>query len=189
MRLLRTVSLSIVLCPIALAAQNGGVSFGVAGTTPGVQGGGASGSPALAAQPPAGLCPVSLRAQHKADGGMEQVDSARVLGVGQWLHLVLADRNTSVPSSARVTVHGYSNKARVTQAGSGSRTDAAKTITVKLAAQPDRSAAGDLWAPGMTAVTRIDLNSLSYADGTAQAFTAQQACHVAPDPFMLVAGR
>jgi hypothetical protein len=88
-----------------------------------------------------------------------------------------------------VTVHGFSNKARVTQAGSGDGADTMKTLTVTFKALEDKSSAGELWAPGMTAVTRIDLGSVTYADGTVRTFTAQQACRVVPDSFMLVAGR
>jgi hypothetical protein len=137
---------------------------------------------------PAGSCPVSLHAQHKADGAMMQAGIAHAVGIGQLLHLVLEDSSGAI-AKATVTIHGYSNKARIAKTSGNGVYDVESTVTVDFSSVSPHAAAGDAWAAGMTAVTRLDLNSVSYADGTTQAFTAQQACHVAPDPFMLVAAR
>ena len=169
----QTVWLAVALSPVAMAAQSAGPSQATV----------------LTISPAATGCPVSLRAQHKADGSMVQVDNTHPRGIGQWLHLVLEDRSASPPAKATVTVHGYSDKARITQAAGGDGADAVKTLTVTFAPLDDRSVAGDLWAPGMTAVTRIDLDSVTYADGTMSSFAARQGCNVTPDPFMLVADR
>ena len=171
MKLSATVGFAILIGPIALAAQNG--------AQPTV----------LTFSPPVAGCPVSLRAQHKADGGMVQVSNGHPRGTGQWLHLVLGDTGSNSIVKATVTVHGYSNKARITQAGTEDGADAARTATVTLSALQDHTVAGDVWAPGMTAVTQIDLDAVTYADGSMASFTGRQACRVAPDPFMLVAVR
>lgn len=167
-------------------------SFGVAST---VTLNGPSQSTALQSSPPAGLaCPVSLRAQHLADGSTIKVRDGHPdhpAGVGQWLHLTLANPDSRGIVKARVTVRGYSNRAHVTEAwisGQGSA-DAIRTFTVALAAQSDGAVAGDLWAPGMTAVQTVELGSVTYADGETLNFSGNGTCRVAPDPFMLVAGR
>jgi len=185
MRFSAMAGFALFVAPLALAAQSSGTTSDVFG--PLLE----RNQQQMAAmqQLLTALCPVSFQAQHKADGSMVQVGNAHPRGLGQWLHLVL--RDTRPLAKATVTVYGYTNKARMTQAGTvgGNRGDAVRTMTVTFAAQPDGTAAGELWAPGMTAVLRIDLDSVRYADGAARSFTDQQTCHVVPDPFMLVAGR
>lgn len=176
--------LALAFGSISLAAQQR--SFGVAGAA----------STDVAAAPaaqPSG-CPVSMRAQHLADGGMVKTRTGRFAGVGQRLHLALAETRSGPIEAATITIHGYSNKARITQALSNrDGSDAARTMAIQLSAEPSGAAAGaaagDLWVPGMTAVQTIDLNSVTYANGSVRVFTAQQACRVEPDPLMLIAGR
>ena len=139
-------------------------------------------------------CPVSLRAQHGATGGMLQADKGRPKGLAQLLHLTLVNPNSHHIASARVRVHGLSGKARVTQTlsgrgNSGQAPDIDRTLAVQFSSAPGNIAVGDLWVPGMTAVLTIDLNSVTFEDGSTQSFTARDACHVAPDLKMLIADR
>jgi hypothetical protein len=154
------------------------------------QGAGPLQTTVLTLSPPALGCPVSLRAQHLADGSMVRVGNSHPAGVGQWLHLTLADHGSSQIVKATVAIYGLSNKARITQTAAGSDfSDVVRTTTVQFSAASPGSVAGDVRVPGMTAIQRIDLDSVAYADGTVQSFAAEQACHVTPDPLMLVAGR
>ena len=135
-------------------------------------------------------CPVSLRAQHGATGGMVQADKSRPKGLAQLLHLTLIDPDSRQIVSARVRVHGVSGKGRVTQALSNPDSgdpDSVRNLVVQFSSAPGKTATGDLWVPDMTAVLRIDLNSLTYSDGSSRSFTAQETCHVAPDLKMLIA--
>jgi hypothetical protein len=182
--------------PMALAAQNAvprPQGLGVAGT---------AGQPnqltALRLAPPAMGCPVSLRAQHLADFGMVRTGNTHREGVGQRLHMALTDNRASKIVRATVTVHGYSNKARLTESAMGSGgSDAALTVTVPFysappgapSGSPSELAAGDVWVAGMTAVATVDLDSVTYADGSVWKFAGQAACRFTPDPLMLVAGR
>jgi hypothetical protein len=135
-------------------------------------------------------CPVSLHAQHLADGMMVRTGSTHPQGLGQWLHLALAGYRSSQAVKATVTVHGFSGKARITEAAGGDgSSDAKRTMTMPLSAESGQSVAGDLWVPGMTAVQTIDLDSVAYADGSVWNFTGQESCRVVPDPLMLIAGR
>jgi len=203
---LTTVCLAVAFGPIAVAAQSSGTSIGVAGTifrtasgshssgtmVTGLHSVGNSSpqSAALTTHQPASTCPVSLSAQHKADGSLVRTGNAHPKGLGQWLHLALANTGSPKITAATVTVHGFSNKARVTEtAGESSGSDAVMAMTVPLTTVSPRSAAGDVWVAGMTAVTRIDLDSVSFEDGQTRLFTSQDQCSVAPDPFMLIAGR
>ncbi|MGA7342181.1 MAG: hypothetical protein WBE72_04750 [Terracidiphilus sp.] len=149
----------------------------------------------LESAPAAGpACPVSLRAQHLSDGSMVEVRDGHPnhpAGIGQWLHLTLANPGPRRMVKARVIVRGYTNRARVTEAGAGGHgsAEAIRTFTVALTAQSDKAVGGDLWAPGMTAVQTVELDSVTYGDGGTASFSGNESCRVAPDPLMLIAGR
>jgi hypothetical protein len=189
------VSFTLVFGSVALVAQNaapmGAGTAGTAGTAPMAPGNAAPAHVTVIQLPPMNMgCPVSLRAQHLADGGIVKTGAAHPKGLGQWLHLTLANPKSGRIAKASITVHGFSDKARVTQTlSSGNRSDAASTLTVHFSDATDKAAAADLWAPGMTAVETIDLTSVTYADGSVWKLSGQEDCRVAPDPLMPVAGQ
>jgi hypothetical protein len=134
-------------------------------------------------------CPVSMHAQHLADGGLLRT-SGPAKGVGQSLHISLADNHTRQVVAATITIHGYSDKGRITQAASGDvGADLARTVVVPFAAASTETTSGDIWVSGMTAVENIDLDSVTYTDGSVWKIASQPACEVALDPLMLIAGR
>ena len=184
----------LVFNPISMAAQSTGqansgqVSGGVFTI------GQAEGATTVTAAHGPNPCPVSLRAQHQADGSLVKIRGDHPAGVGQGLHLTLVNPPSRQIATATMTIRGWSNKARITQTGAGNGSgggafDTIKTVTVQFSAAAPGTVAGDVRVPGMTAVERIDLDSVVYTDGTVESFAAEQACHVTPDPFMLVAGR
>jgi hypothetical protein len=106
------------------------------------------------------------------------------------LHLILTNPDSRRLVSARVRVHGLSGKGHVTQTLSGqNNSDAAATLDVQLAQGQGKDASGDLRVTNMTAVLSIDLNSVTYADGSTWSFSGREACRVAPDKMMPIAGR
>jgi len=147
-------------------------------------------------------CPVSLRAQHLADGGLVRTRSgqaqrsAQSEGPGQWLHLTVTSPDSRVIRAATITVHGYSNKARITQAQVTQESprrqeasDALWTTTLSFAEAEGKTESADVRVPGMTAVQTIELKTVTYADGSVWKFSGSQSCRVAPDPLMLVSGK
>jgi hypothetical protein len=182
------LSFVVLLGSIALAAQTAGQnqsSYGVSRME-----GLSTTSMSSTIIPPVNVgCPVFLRAQHTADGGLLNVDKRRPERPAQLLHLTLTNPDSRQIVAARVRVHGLSGKGRVTQTMSGAdRPDAASTIEVQLVQRSGKEAYGDLRVPNMTAVLSIDLNSVTYADGSTGSFTGHDACRVVPDKLMLIAG-
>lgn len=147
-------------------------------------------------------CPVSMHAlQGNGRGFIAVKNQPPASGFVQRIHLILGnrqtgDRRTAKVVSAKVVVYGYSGKARVSQASSdqsgaqaGDQTgNLSKTIGVSFAPE-DNGVAADLVLPGFTAVSAIRLESIRYDDGSTWKVGGAQACRVAPDPLMLVAGR
>jgi hypothetical protein len=137
------------------------------------------------------LCPAFMRAQHVADGNVVRTRSAHPGGVGQWLHLTLTPRDSKTIAKATLTVRGYSSKGRVAQSQSthSEDFDEVRTMTVPFTSGKDGSASADFLVPGVTAVGRIDLTSLTYADGSAWGIAADSSCRVIPDLYMAVASQ
>jgi len=192
---------AILLGSVSLAAQypvpaQNQKSFGVASTSLFRPGSGTPSVVVLTGQPQTSGCPVSLRAQHLADGSMVRARDAHPKGVGQWLHLSAANPGAKQVARALITVRGFADVPRITDASAAgeAQADAERTIPVSFATVPFSGAAGqaaaaDVWVPGMTAVTSIDLKQVTYADGSLWSFAGGGSCRITPDPLMLVAGK
>jgi hypothetical protein len=188
---LRSIAALAFLSGSLVVAQQGSQGGGSFGAASGLQQG-ATPAQATVLQSTAPLagsgCPVSLRAQHKADGMMVQTGhEAHPKGLGQWLHLTLGNAPAKKVAAARITVHGFSDKAHMTQA-SGSGSDADRTVTVLFSATAQPGEA-DVWVPEMTAVESIDLDAVAFADGSMWSSAGTAGCRITPDPLMLIAGR
>jgi hypothetical protein len=132
-------------------------------------------------------CPVALQADHgrffmerniKDDGGAWTT---------QRIHLTMTNLLAQEIVGAQITVHGLSDKWKVVPLADGSQApDLSKTIEVALVVKGNGHASHDLALSRFSAVTAIDVNSVTYADGSNWAASAPGACSVAPDPFMLV---
>jgi len=143
----------------------------------------------LTSPPQTSGCPVSLRAQHLADGGIMRARDPNLKSVGQWLHLTVANPQEKKVRAALITVHGFADKTRVTQTGRGNTPDASRTVTVSFSAAAGQAAEADVWVPGITAVALIELKQVTYADGSLWSLAGGGSCRITPDPLMLIAGR
>ncbi len=189
-------SACIFLCLLALgaatlAAQNANRSYGVIGQGPGT-GQQAAANKAVADAVRVDLgCPVSMRAQHLADGEMVKTGKARPEGLGQWLHLTFMAPDSRRIAKATLAIYGSSPKGRVTKTASGrsDSSDASTALTAEFTAGTGRNDVADLWVPGMTAVQSIEVLSVVLGDGSTLKFAGDLTCRVAPDLFMPIANR
>jgi len=62
-------------------------------------------------------------------------------------------------------------------------------MDVQLVQGAGKETYGDLRVPNMTAVLSIELNSVTYADGSTGSIAGREGCSVAPEMIMLVGGR
>jgi hypothetical protein len=106
----------------------------------------------------------------------------------QRIHLTMTNLLSREIVNAQFVVHGYSNKGRAMNlANSSSEPDLAKTVDVVLDVKGKSEASSDLSLSRFTAVTSIDLKSITYADGNTWNAPSAEACSIAPDLMMLVA--
>ena len=146
-------------------------------------------------------CPVNMQARHamqtpvsvNADGKDLQgpaihAPKEQVAPQFQRLQLTLSNPSSRDIVSAEFTAHGFSNKPRARDLSAGSNEpDLAKTIEIALGLKGNGHVSSDLSLQHFTAVTSIDLNSLTYADGTTWHAPSPGACSITPSPVMLVA--
>lgn len=142
-------------------------------------------------------CPVALQATHQGLYKKKNVDD-RELGPGtagkaqpatldQRIRLTIANLSAHDIMSADVTAHGFSEKWRaVPLSGAEPVPDLAKQLKVRLAVKGNASASHELALPHFTTVTAIDVNAVTYADGSSWHASAPSACSVAPSMLMLV---
>lgn len=186
------VSFALVLGSTALAAQTGPVqagpqsSFGVAS----MENIGPNQVQKIVIQvAPPPSCPVSLYARQAPGADRIEVNGVQIKGPAQMLHLMVTGSNSRRVVAAQVTVHGFANKVRAVQTMSTpAPSDAAKAFDVRFPTGP-KEIATDLAVPGYSAVSVIDLNSVTYADGSTWKFAAESTCSSRIDPIMLISGR
>lgn len=208
MKLARILGCLLAVVPLGVAAQNGGANFGVAGME-GMQSGatgtifttGPNGQASSSTFTAPNACPVSMQASHLSDGSMIRTGPAQPQGahpkdVGQRLHLTLFSPDQRAIASAVVKVRGWTARSRMERASTGpnpsvgpNRGQTMRTLTVRFTAGENRSATADLWAPGLTAVSSIELWSVAFTDGSSWEPANGSACRVSPDPIMPITGK
>ena len=143
-------------------------------------------------------CPVAMQAQYGADGGLMAVrGGATHSGIGTPLRLTLNNPKPGEISAIRITFHGWDGTGRTLPAKStapaaetnSSYANATRTMDLTVSIGPQKSADTVVWVSGLTAVDSIDLDSVSYADGSNWEPRASQACRIVPDPKMLISNR
>jgi hypothetical protein len=143
-------------------------------------------------------CPVGLQVKHAT--GVPTAISAegptingKAIPYGQvqiadqnlGIHLTLINLSPQSIVSAQVVVHGFSNKWRYVPL-SGADPDLATTVEVALDVKGNGQASRNLSLSHFTAITAVDVNEITYADGSTWRTSSPGACSASPDLFMLV---
>jgi hypothetical protein len=137
-------------------------------------------------------CPIGMRASQGVwdhtikvrQGNQEQL----VQPFGQRIFLSLEDSHPDPIVAASVRVHGLTGKNRVLhtdQANAGG--DATKDMRITFGSTGTGGVSSDLYMPGFTSVSSIELIEVSYSDGKIWKIGSSDVCRVTPDPMMLIA--
>lgn len=135
----------------------------------------------------ASACPVGLYAGHSDSLTQLRAEDVRPGVISQSLNLRMSNSTPHDIVSAQIAVHGLSPRSRITPASMGAGGDLTKHMQVDLSVDAGRQAARDVRVYGFTSVQRIDLDSLTYADGTTWTASDGHHCSVGPSGLMLVA--
>lgn len=108
---------------------------------------------------------------------------------GQRILLSLTVTGLSPIVSATVKVRGLTGKNRMLQTESIGNIggDGVRTMRITFVQKPDGGVSSDLYVPGFTSVSSIELVEVSYGDGKVWMIAGTGVCRVTPDPMMLIA--
>lgn len=129
-----------------------------------------------------GICPLNLRAQHLSDGDLVKTGIAHPKGIGQALHLTLSDLDRGPVAEANVLLRGFTPKGRLSQAAPDAKPNATRRQRIRFA--PGQNQSADIWVPGLSAITSVEIVSVTYANGSSWTPSGSLSCRVTPDLFM-----
>lgn len=139
-----------------------------------------------------GSCPVDLQVEHS---GLFVERNAKYGSWGdvarsvpeQRLELIMSNLLPKEIVSAEITAHGFSHQGRLIPLSNTNPTpDLAKTVYVTLDVEGNGRASRDLSFAYFAAITTIDVNSVTYANGSAWHASSSRACSFIPNGFMRV---
>ncbi len=133
-------------------------------------------------------CPVGFFARRQATGHFMSAGDAGQAGPAQGLHLVLDHLTAPAIESIEITVYGVSSKARVLPARVPSD-DVSKTFELRRESGSNSLNDADVWMHNVGSLSRVDLISIHYADGTTWHSTENLKCRAVPSNFLLVGRR
>lgn len=133
-------------------------------------------------------CPVGFFASRKAIGQAMTASDAKQAGPAQGLHLMLNHLTQPAIESVQITVYGVSSKARVLPAGPLPE-DISKTFELRRSADSNTLTDADVWMHNVGSLSRVDLISIHYADGTTWNSAPDLKCRAIPSNFVLVTKR
>jgi hypothetical protein len=140
-------------------------------------------------------CPIGLQVDHgsffferRTDYGSGLHQQMPLAHAVQAIHLAMTNPSAREIVEVQFTIHGYSDKGRALFLMSGAP-DLTRKITLKRDIEGKGQASSDLSLSGFTAVSSVDVDSLTYADGSMWNATASGVCSVTPKAFMLVSAR
>jgi hypothetical protein len=133
---------------------------------------------------PGSNCPVDMAVDRSGLYEKREVRSAPYPGptheLEQRIQLDLTNRHPTTIVEAQITIHGLSQKTRYMEL-STPQADMAKTFQLSLDLKGNGQSAKVLWLTRFAVITSVDLNSVTYSDGSFWHEPAAAACSVAPN--------
>ncbi len=130
-------------------------------------------------------CPVGFEARHAADGGLVSV-SPSSRHHEQGYRLIFAPGEGRAIAQATVTLHGLAG-AHVIPAGEKPGAETAESFNVSPSWSAKHLFQSTVFTQKLTGVQWVELNELTYVDGTKWHESAVVTCRVSPIGYMLVA--
>ena len=131
-------------------------------------------------------CPVGLFAERRADLVTRLAADGHDPGPAQGLHVRLIQLAAPQIESAEITVYGVTLRPVELPVGVAASNKVSKTFVL----HPDDRSKGlqeaTVWMHEVGALTRVELNSLKYADGSAWHESAGSQCRAVPSLFLPV---
>jgi hypothetical protein len=134
-------------------------------------------------------CPVGFFASRQGTSQIMSASDAAEAGPAQGLHLMLNHLSAPAIQSVEVTVYGASPKNRLLPVGSESTDNVSKTFELHRATGSDSLKEGDVWMHNVGSLSRVDLISVTYANGSTWHASEGFRCRAVPSNVVLVGRR
>jgi hypothetical protein len=139
---------------------------------------------------PSGMnCPISLRARPASGVNVVVVKHPQKVPVPfQQLHLIFGNWQSQEIVAASVIIRGFDSTPRLLLGADNFQGSSAlaKAVDLKLNVAKGKKAERDVTLESFATISRVDLESVEYADGTSWKASPQQKCHIMPDRLLLV---
>jgi hypothetical protein len=130
-------------------------------------------------------CPVGLSAERRSDFGMRLADNGPVSEPAQGLHINLMNLSSRI-ESAEITVYGVTSRASIMPVGGAASNEVSKTFVLHPGVVSKESQEATVWMRDVGALTRVELKSLTYVDGSGWRESEGSKCRAVPSLFVLV---
>jgi hypothetical protein len=134
-------------------------------------------------------CPVGLLVERRSDFGMRLAKDLGESGPAQGLHIRLVPLVTPRIESAEITVYGVTSRAGIVPVGVAATTEISKTFVLHPGEAGKGVQEATVWMHEVGALTHVELNSLTYADGSVWHESEASRCYAAPSLFLLVGAK
>jgi len=141
-------------------------------------------------------CPVGLQVNHGTFFLERKVDKEFGPGpyaavppavAGQKVHIIVTNLLLRDIVSAQLTVRGFSDKRReIPLANLSQAPDLTKEVNLVLGVKANGQASSDLSLSRFTSIAAVDVDSLTYADGSSWHSSSPGVCSVRPSLLMLL---
>jgi hypothetical protein len=131
-------------------------------------------------------CPVGLFADRRAELVTRLAEDGRSTEPGQGLHIRLIRLTTPKIESAEVTVYGVTPRAGILPLSEAAAKEISKTFVLHPGEVGKDSQEATVWMHEVGVLTRVELNSLTYADGSMWHESDSSKCRAVPSLFLLV---
>ena len=129
-------------------------------------------------------CPVGVIARHTPQGAVEQVrDTSEHHKLAY--NIAIRTLDTRLITQARITLLGL-NGPQITPVAQSPSANATETFTLTPGASPRPSFNSVVYTQNLTGVRFIQVDEITYADGTHWHQTANHICRVIPNGLLLV---
>jgi len=134
-------------------------------------------------------CPVGFSASRQSGLQLKSTSEASQTGPVQGLHLNLHRRSTPDIASIEVTVYGIAQKGLYLPLGTESTRPISKTFELHRVSDDTSLNEADVMMRLAGTLNAVNLNSITYADGTTWHSTANFQCRAVPSNLLLVGSR
>lgn len=134
-------------------------------------------------------CPVGLFAERRSDFEMVRIGESPQKGLAQGLHVTLTHKNAPAIENVEITIHGSTPKLSLLPVDAVSESDVSKTFQLHRNEGSKTLRDAYLWMHGASVLNRVDLNSITYVDGSKWRESETSKCRAVPSALLLIGSR